>query len=194
ADPANQLIYMSYISRNAAGSKPDKVLIYNWALDEATFSDIPVIGFVPWRTQGYTQDTINSFGTQDTIPVSYDSPFWRGGAPTLGVLTSDKKLSLYEGASVEATFETADGRQPQRHFIDGLEPLVDSGLVEGAVAMRERPGEVVTYPPYQQMERNGIIPQRASGRIGRARLRIPAQAIWTKLTGNDVRAYEDGYS
>lgn len=179
-DPARQVIMWAYVPVTSSGSTPTRVLIYDWAMDEATVADITVLAMSQWLTQGVTLDDLGAFGTLDELPFSLDSPVWRGGVGLLGIFGSDNKLSYLAGSPMAAQFVTSDGQSEGRVFLKGIRPSVDTSLVSVAVAGRERDADAVTFGPAASMEDTGICPQHVSGNILRAQIDVTAGAAWTK--------------
>lgn len=185
ADPEKPLVFWAYISRDNSGTVPDRVVIYNWSIDEATTADISVEAMATWLSSGYTLDTMNSFGTLDVLPYSLDSPFWKSGASQIGIFGTDHKLSHLSGNLMEATFETADGQLSQRMIIKATRPYVDASNVEVAVHMRERDSDPVNFgdSTFAPMEDTGLCGAWVSGNIARAQIWIPAGATWSRMKG-----------
>lgn len=196
ADPINPVIMWAYVSRDNGGLTPDRILVYNWTLDEATLISVNVEALAGWLTGSVTLDTMNSYGDLDHLPYSLDSPFWQGGNSILGVFGTDHTLGYLQGPTLAATFETADGMGPTRAFVTGTEPLVDASAVTVAVAMRERDGDassgVVNFGMQEAMEDTGYVPAHASGNIARARVQIPAGSQWSLMKGVNTRAKKRG--
>lgn len=194
ADPVNPIILWPYISRDNSSTIPDRVVIYNWALDEATFADISVEALATWVASGYTLDTINSFGTLDTLPYSLDSPFWKSGASSLGVFQTDHKLSQLAGPLMEAQWTTADGQATQRLLVTATRPYIDATRVEVSVVMRERDSDAVNFADadFAPMEDTGLCGAWSSGNIGRARVWVPSGDVWTCMKGLETKATVHG--
>lgn len=194
ADPVNPIILWPYISRDNSGTTPDRVLIYNWVLDEATFADIDVEALATWVASGYTLDTMNSFGTLETLPYSLDSPFWKSGASSIGIFQTDHKLAQLGGNLMEATFTTADGEATQRMLIKATRPYVDSADVQVAIAMREKDSDPVLFSDHDftPLEDTGLCCAWASGNVARAQIFIPAASSWTKMKGIETKAQPRG--
>lgn len=196
ADPINPLILWAYVSRDNGGLLPDRLLIYNWSIDEATLVNVNVEALASWLTGSVTLDTMNSFGDLDHLPYSLDSPYWQGGTSILGVFGSDHTLSYLQGSTLAATIETADGMGPTRVFITGTQPLVDTELATVAVSMRERDGDasegVVNFETQEAMEDTGYCPAHISGNIARAKIQIPAGARWSLIKGIQTRMKKRG--
>ncbi len=192
ANPSQPLIVWAYVSSSNSGVIPDRLLIYDWSLDEATFADISVNALVQWLSPGVTLDTMNGYGNMETLPFSLDSPFWRGGSQLLGLFGADDALSLLSGSNMQATLITADGQAAGRQLIKGTRPLIDTTLTTVAVDMREADGDAVAFPAQEAMEDTGICPAHQSGNIARARLIVPAGATWSLAKGIETVATRMG--
>lgn len=181
--PQERGVLFPYISRGNSGTVPDRVLIYDWSIDEATFAEITIEAAAAWLTQGYTLDTMNAFGTLDELPYSLDAPFWKGGAPQLAVFDGQHRIGYLQGAVMRAEFETADGQGEQRVLIKATRPHIDTADVTVSVAMRERDSDPVTFPSHERMEDTGEVPAWASGNIARAHIVIGRGSEWTYAKG-----------
>ena len=192
ADPANKRILWVYVPSDSIGNTPSRGFLYDWVLKDGTILDLSVEQGVQWLTQGFTLDTIDGFGTLDTLPFSLDSSFWRGGAGALGVFTTDHKMSAFEGTNLAATWETADGHGDSRMYIGGTRPQIDTSSVTVEVAMREREADGGSYGPAEGMEDTGMVPAHASGNYAKARVIAAAGASWTSMKGIKTAAEPQG--
>lgn len=193
ANPVKPQIVWAYQSRSATGSNPNRMMIYDWSLDEATYAELTVESLVKWLSPGLTLDTMSAAGytSLDGLPFSLDSAFWKGGASVLGVFGTDHKLSLLSGTPMEAQIVTGDGQQRGRMFVTGTMPKVDAAGVQVEVSMRERMADTPTYGTSEVMEDTGVVPAHVSGNIARARITIPSQN-WTQIEGIDAVAEPAG--
>jgi len=192
--PQNSALLWPYVSKSSSSTTiPDKVLIYDWSIDEAAIAEFSVQALASWLTAGVTLDGMNTYGTLDTLPVSLDSPFWKGGAPLVGIINSDNKLAHFEGTNLEARFVTADGqRDGRRTLVEGIRPHVDTRSVTVEVAAREGDGDTVSFNASESMEDTGIVPAWASGNLARARIKIAAGANWTYAKGMSTEISDAG--
>jgi hypothetical protein len=183
ADPVNPLIIWAYVSKSNGTLIPDKLVIYDRVLDEATIAVVPAETLVNWVTAGVTLDTMNTFGTLDALPYSLDSAYWKGGSSLIGMFGTDHKLAHLLGPTLSATVETADGMGDGRALVTGLTPYIDTASCTVELAMRERDGDSVIYDEATGPEDTGVCPAWNSGNIGRARITTSAAASWTLLKG-----------
>ncbi|MCC6779915.1 MAG: hypothetical protein IT537_25330 [Hyphomicrobiales bacterium] len=192
ADPVNPVILWAYVSRNNGTLTPDRVLIYDRVLDEAAFADIPVEAITSWITSGVTLDTMNAYGTLDTLPYSLDSPFWKAGSSIVGLFGTDHKLQHLQGAHLPASLTTADGWAGPRKTVTGTIPVCDAAGVTVAIAARERDADPVVFDAPAGMEDTGECPAWVSGNLVRAQIAIPAGASWSMLHGIETKTAHAG--
>lgn len=185
-DPVGRFLVWAYNSNSNPSSDLNRLLIYDWALDEATTADLSVTALAQILTQGVTLDGMDSFGTIDELPYSLDSPVWRGGASLLGVFQDDAKLSFMSGGNLPATVVTSDGGTMGRTVIKGLRPHIDTRQITAAIAAREAEGDAVTFGAAEVMADTGVIATWASGFVARARYVTEQDAVWEKFVGADV--------
>jgi len=183
ANPVRPIIVWAYIAKNTSGEVPNKLLIYDWSIDEATTADLTVEALVQWLSPGVTLDTMNDYGTLDELPFSLDSPFWRGGSAIMGLFGADHKLALMAGPAMQATFETADGMGDRRVLVTGTKPVIDTASCTVALAARERDGDTVVYATAESLENTGVCPAHVSGNLVRAKITVPAGASWRQAQG-----------
>lgn len=184
-DPVGRRVFWAYISRDNVGTVPDRVIIYDWSIQEWSKDDISVLGFVEFITQTVSLDNLDPFGTMETLPFPLDSPFWEGGASILGVFGTDRRLAHFTGDNRAATFETSDFEiaDGQHVYVSGIEPVVDTNSATVSVAVRRQQGDTITFGPDEATADNGIAPQHAEGQFARTRVKIPSGTLWTRAQG-----------
>lgn len=182
-DPVRKYIVWAYNSNDNLGVDLNRLLIYSWALDEASIANVTVDALTQVLTQGVTLDTMDGYGTLDSLPFSLDSPVWRGGASLLGVFGPDNAMSFFSGSAMAARFVTNDAASPGRMLIKGVRPHIDTRSVSIAIAAREAEGDAVTFGDEETMADTGEVPAWASGFLARARISVLSGANWSKITG-----------
>jgi len=192
--PRFNLYALAYVSNdNVFAATPDRMLLYDWTIDEAAVADIDVVAMSKWLTQGVSLDSMDAYGTMDTLPFSLDSPFWKGGAPILSIVGTDSKLAYLSGPNMAATFITADGQvDGQRHLIQSVRPHIDATDLTVEIAARERDGDVIAYADPETMEDTGRVPCWVSGNYFRARVIVPSGSSWTFAKGLDTEHVAQG--
>jgi hypothetical protein len=97
ADPLRQIIVWSYASTAATSGQPDKLIIYNYALDKWSTASLAVNLVAPIYTAGYTLEGLDAaFGSLDVLPASLDGAIYRGGE-FLFAAAKDKKIQAFTG-------------------------------------------------------------------------------------------------
>lgn len=187
ADPLDPVVYWAYKSKSSSTAIPDRLFVYDWSIDEATYLTVNVEAMTSWLTASLTLETLTPYGNMETLPFSLDSPFWKGGVPLLTIVDGTHAAASLAGSTLAAEIITADGQRQGRSMVMATRPAVDTALITGAIAMRERDGDAiagqVVFPVQEVMEDTGQISAFTSGNIGRARYRIPAGATWTSFKG-----------
>ncbi len=182
-DPPNRLIVWAFESAASVNSTPDRIILYDWALDEAAIGHVSVKALATLLTPGFTIDTMDAFGSIDELPFSLDSPVWRGGRSVMGVFSLDNRLSYLTGDNLAAKFVSSDGFQDGRQFINGVRPIIDTSSATVALSVRERHGDPVTFRGPTAQSSTGYCPQHASGNVIRACVESAAGADWTRFEG-----------
>lgn len=190
--PNNRAVMWAYVSRENPGLIPNRLLIYDWVLDEATYADVNVETIAEWLTQGYSLDGINSFGTLDALPYSLDSPFWQGGQGLIGLFNASHVLTHLQGDNMEASIVTNDAFAPTRVLVQGTRPHIDASTLTVEIAAREGDGDSIVYEAPESLEDTGEVPAHTSGNYVRARITVPSGEAWTRANGIETMARKRG--
>lgn len=194
-DPRNKLVLWGFRSTLAVTANPDKILIYNWEIDEWGVIDCVHEYLFGSRAVGVTLEDLDAISSSlDALAFSLDSRAWTPGALSLSAFDADHKLASFSGDNLEATLETmesdiADGR---RSMVTNVKPVADTTSAVIKVGYKERAGDTLAYGSEASQRANGDCPVRVSGRYLRARMRIPASTTWTSAQGIEVEAHDDG--
>lgn len=195
ADPVRARMFFLFPSVGNDTPILDRMLCYDQTANEWTHADVEASHIFPAATAGYSMETLDALGyTLDTLPFSLDSKFLEGGAPYLAAFDADDKMAFFTGSPLAARCETADF-QPvpgRRAFVQGVIPYTDASAITVSVGKKERPQDVFTYGAASAINAQGFSPQRASARIHRYRVDIPAGESWTHLAGIDPVIVDDG--
>ncbi len=192
-DPIRPVFYWLY--RTTANDYYDRGLIYNWHARRWSALEANLTMIANIATPGITLEGLSSiYGSLDDIPISLDSRVWQGGRPVFGVIGTDLKLAFLEGASLEATIETGERQliAERRALVRQVRPLIDTSDAVARVRTRERQADAGAWSSEAAMQISGTCPVRASGRLHRFRVRVPAGAVWEHAQGVDVTASPAG--
>lgn len=203
-DYLRHLIMWAYPSRNAANGNPDRILIYNWILNQFSLVvDITCETFMRFLSIGYTLDELYTVlgYTLDDLPASLDSSVWQGGMQQLGLFDSSHTLNFLTGLPLQATIESSE-MQPlpgKRMLVTNSRPLVDitsagsAAAATVAIGHRETQQQSVTYSQEFALNQLGTCPGRASGMYLRAKCVIPAgSSNWSNFTGIEIMGAAQG--
>jgi hypothetical protein len=138
---------------------------------------------------------IEGMPTPDLFDGTFDDPSFAGGRPILAAIDSNNQYCTFEGPSLASTITTGDFQTTtnMRGFVSGVRPLVDTAQVRMAVGERDqRSADAVTWNTSTALERDGVCPQRVSGRYMRFRQTTEAGAIWSRATGIELRLTQRG--
>lgn len=193
ADPLRQIIVWSYASTAATNGSPDKLIIYNYALDKWSTATVAVDMVAPIYTAGYTLEALDAaFGNLDVLPASLDGAVYRGGE-FLFAASKDKKIQTFTGSTLSATVETAEFevRTGSHSLLNNVIPYVSlrensTGTVTAQVASRNRQVDTFTFGSASTLNNDNFCPVRSNGRYHRVRLNLSGE--WKKAQGIDVDA------
>lgn len=179
-DPQNQIVMWSFVSNEATGSEPDKVLIYNYALQRWSYGEFETEFIAPYFTAGYTLEGLDNLldvgeGIED-LGASLDSELFKGGGYIFGG-SKNKKLQSFTGSPVAATVETAEFALGQnRHaVVNRVIPLTQGGTVTVQMGTRNRQTDDQSFGTASSLNTQGFCPTRAQGRF---------HTVRCNLTGN----------
>jgi hypothetical protein len=192
ADPVQPIIYWHFYASSSSTSY-DTVLIYDWSLDRFTYAETAGQIFAGAATPGVSLDSLS--GSIDAMTVSFDSRAYLGGRPTMACIGTDKNLAFLSGSNLAATLETAETHvvdPSKRGFINQVYLRTDSTDAAVSVGMRDRVQDAVVYGSTATAEETGWASVRASGRLGRFQMTIPAGSTWSHAQGVDFEAKPDG--
>ena len=184
-DPKNRVFACGYASSSAGSDTPDHVLFYNYELGKATWAPITHEILAPSIALGVSLDDLTGDLDAD-YSISFDDPYYQGGAFYFGAVNTDHKLASFAGANVAASFEMSpamlfDGR---RTSIAWTKPLADTTDATCAAAAKVRPGDTISFPTQVAQQASGRCPQRgANGFYHAAQVEIAAGATWTFARG-----------
>jgi hypothetical protein len=174
----------------------DRILVYNWALDCWSIINQPSAIIFSGFSRTWTLEEIGLvYPVLETVPLSFDDPYWKGGNPLFYVFNSSYALGTLSGPTMQADFTTGDLEiaQGRRTRIGRVRPLGDATSgVTISIASRPRLGDAMTTNAYTGLTASGDVPVRESGRYMRFTQSIAAGAEWTYATGLDLVPHGGG--
>ena len=190
SDPYRPRILWAF--RTPASSVFNRLLIYDWQLDRWSYAIVSAQMWSSAATPGTDLDSIST--ALEDLPYSLDSRVWEGGRPTIVAVDTNSYLGFMEGANLEALIETPEVHPfpGQRAFVESLYPIVDTDDATFRIGYRERLQDQATYTSSGTIVDTGEVPLRASGRLMRVEMTVPAGTAWTHAQGVQPNAQPDG--
>lgn len=191
-DPRNRVFACGFVS--GAAARPDTILFYNYSTGRATYAKVTHERLVHARSLGVSLDDLTGDLDAD-YSISFDDPFWGGGAFYFGAFTTDHKLASFAGSNLAATLtfgpiRLLDGR---RASVGWVKPVTDSASATVAGGYQVRPSDDVTYQAAVSQQASGRCPQRGvNGFYLTAKTEIPAATSWTWARGIEFDARAAG--
>ena len=184
-DPINKLVIWAYPSNSSTGN-PDKLLIFNWAINRWSYAEIDCETLFQFLSLGYTLEGLNTVGTNiDLFTVSLDSRVWQGGDLVLSAFDADHKLASFTGATLSAILETNEFQ-----LFDGYKSLISRvrAIVDNAatiqVGVRGRDQDSVTWGTAASQNASGNCAVRSNA--FRHRLRMNTSGDFTHAQGFEL--------
>lgn len=203
ADPLTHNIYWAYCSTGNSSGYPNKLIIYNYALDKWSTAQISVQYLFRSLTFGKSLEGIGAiYSTLESVPYSLDSPVWAGGQYVLGGFDLTNTMGYLNGTPLLPLIETpqfliGDGVNTStdtRSIITVARPAYDGAGCNPAIAIAA--SDVLSSPltlgiavPANAI---GACPQRVGGRYFTAHLSLTAPGNFTHLTGVEVEMVPAG--
>jgi len=195
-DPINKLVFVAYPSQSSPQGTPDKVIIYNWALERWSYAVFNCEVLTSIFSAGVTLEGLDAYSASiETLTPSMDAAAWQGGALRLAAFDTTHALAYFTGSNLSAVMTTMESQVNDggRAFISEVTPLVDTSAATVALGSRETQNGAVSYTSESSQRPTGICPVRSSGRFHRARITVPSGSSWTYAMGVDVnKATSDG--
>lgn len=191
-DPQKEIAVWSYVSNSAQDGVPDRMMIYNYALDRWSTANIKADLVSPFFTSGYTLEQLDNISSSlDTLPASLDSRLYKGGGFLFGGALG-KKIHTFSGDQLDGVIETGETGLATGKFtmVTRAYPYHEGGSVTLEVGTRTLHSDAVSYSTPTAPNDDGFAPFRKQGRYHRARFNITGN--WSFAQGLDVEAREVG--
>jgi hypothetical protein len=179
-DPLKKLVIWNYT--DSFGAK--KQLIYNimlgrWSYAETTASFINNI-----YTPSTALESLDLFGTLDSLGVSLDSRQWAGGALLLAGVTGNR-IIIFSGLRKTGFLTTGDFSLTNAQSLVTLaRPIIDGGSGTVAIASRLNLDDATTFSSAVAADAENRAGLRSSGRYHR--IRVSPSGLWNFALAVDV--------
>lgn len=190
-DPLSQIVTWSFPSAQSGGT-PDRLIIYNYALDKWSFAEVTNDFVAPLFNASYTLDDLDSIsGSLDALGVSLDSQSLKLGKFVFGGGV-DNKIGTFTGASLAATIETGEANLVNggHALVSQVTPHTTGGTVTVQVGERARQQDAVTWGSASALNAAGFCPVRSANKFHRVRLNLSGE--WSQAYAVDYAASRTG--
>jgi hypothetical protein len=191
-DPLNQIAVWSYTSVASTTGRPDRLLIFNYALGRWSIGNVDADFIAPFFSAGYTvEDLDNLSATLDGLSTVLDSQLFRGGEFFFGGAVGEK-LFTFTGDPLQATITTGEATlsMGKHSIVTRVYPYHENGSVELFVGLRGTPTDTVAFSVGGTTNASGFVPFRAADRYQRVKMLLSGN--WSFAHGIDVEAREVG--
>jgi hypothetical protein len=197
AVPYANLILWAYHGGGTTSSLYNRLIVYNYELNRATLCELEPFEWLQANiSSSLSIDDLDPYGSIDTLTPSFDSMAWLSSKPDIGVFTAEHRFAQFSGPPLAATVETPEASLPGRRTkLHGTaRPLVEGSGNAATIAVghRERQWDSVAYAADVPVNILGNCGLRSTGRYMRLRLRLPAGAAFSHLTGIEVEPQAEG--
>ncbi len=185
-DPSRQIVCWSYVSVNAPDDTPDRILVYNYALQKWSLVETQAELIVSLFTPSYTLDALDNLASSiDSLPAPLDSSIYKGGEHFFGGSRSNKIFG-FTGTPLAGTIETSEFMMTQgRHsLMTRTVPYFEGGNVTMQVAARDRQDDTATFDTATALTDEGFCEHRVQGRYHKVRMNLAGE--WDFALGLDV--------
>lgn len=148
--PRYGLAMWAFQSTSALNDNPDKLLIYNVRNKKFALIEQEVYCIFPMHRNQWTIEMLDSFyPTIADIPYAFNNNFWYDNSTTFGCMSTDKKVSVFQGTALDWEIETGEYHTPDKEVIraDRTYPMVQKRAADVTVSIgrRFRTTEDVSY-------------------------------------------------
>lgn len=194
SDPRSSRVFWVYKSLAGAAAQFDRAIVYDYALDKWSPSEVSGEMLLSLAQPGLTLEDLDDISSSiDDLLTSLDSFPSTAATPELAAFSSAHKLGFFRGPNQEAIFETAEqGTDGKRLRINGVRPITDAVNVYASCSKRENLKTATTQSVETLSDDQGTCPQIVSSRYSRVRVRIPAAELWTYAVGVEIDVRTEG--
>ena len=170
-----------------------RIIMYHIPTKRWSYADTTVTGLGDISSPGTVLESLDSFGTIDSIITPFDSRQWTGGKLLLSGFRDDKIVN-FTGTPKTATIDTSDiETEGQKTMVNLVMPIVDNGSASVAVDSRQLLSQVSDFTdnPVTPADSENRIGFRSVGRYHRFRVQ-PSGNNWSTAIGMDITLRKAG--
>ncbi len=186
-DPVTTRVYWAYKSLNGATGAFDKILVYDWLINNWSLLSITGEYLSSSQVPGVTLEGVDTaYGSNiDTLTLVSLDDISNASLTKVAAFDTAHKLGFFSGSNLEATLITPEQGGDGRHiYINSIRPVTDAADVSVSIIAKENAAAAATtsteVTPYGT---TGLCPMRVETRYARAKMRITAATTWTYALG-----------
>jgi hypothetical protein len=179
-DPLKKLVIWNYTDNLAT----KKQLIYSIMLGRWSYAETTANFINNVYTPSTALESLDLFGTMDSLGVSLDSRQWSGGALLLAGVSANRAIS-FTGARKTASLTTGDFSVTNAQSLVTLaKPIIDGGSGNVSIASRLNLDDGISFSSPASADAENRIGLRSSGRYHR--IRTSPTGLWDFALAVDV--------
>ena len=167
------------------GGRPNKIVVYDVALDRWSFVDQEVEILQSLGGTGYSLEGLDAVSASlDSLPASLDSRAWVGGAAEIAGFDTANRMVLFSGDALAATIETGEVELNPGHktALRSFRSIVDGALPTVEVGTRNLQSDAAVYGSALTANSGGRFQTRDKARYHRFRASLSGND-WTHAVG-----------
>jgi hypothetical protein len=190
-DPRLGIVAWAYPGQGSTSGTPNRIIFYSPYLDRWSITntgDVNAEWLIRGSTFSTTLESLDAFGTIDSLMFSLDSPVWSGARSVLAAFDGSHKFGYFNGTNLAATVVTPDFQPSDtaQNLTSRARPLSDSTACTVSGSGRDRVMDTITYGSQVSMQTDGSVPLRVRGRYQRLKTQIAAAETWTNISGIEI--------
>jgi hypothetical protein len=191
-DPINSVAMWAFASTAAPTGRYDYILVYNYVNDKWSYAALDTEFLYANYSATATLESLDAYGTLDSLPFSLDSKAFMGGTLAAGLFTPAHQQASLTGTPLAASMTTAE-TGGTRIMVTGVRPLVDGATPTCAVHTRALQSAALVETACSAVsDFDGVAYCHLSTRYVRAKLDIPAGSVWVHCPAVELHYEEEG--
>ncbi len=190
-DPRNS----NYVVLVPSASPAAQAYIFNYSLKKWTTAPVSAEILFSALAEPITLEDLDAiYGNLDAIPISLDSPTFKGGGALFMMFNGLHKLGTLSGATIAATFKPglADMVTDRQTRLRWIRPITDATQVIVSIKGTDSLDTDVTETVYSNRGPRGVYRLRENWNLMQIGLQIAAGDSWTFCQGYDADGTQGG--
>lgn len=193
-DPTRKIVSWAFFSLgNSSTTVRDRILNYDWQLDEWSTATVNTSSVTRIATPGYVLDGMDGFGTLDQmIQIPLDDRFWQGGQPVFAGLDGSFNFGTFSGPAIAATLQSTTTNNPFSALENEITPISDNANSKILLGVQDKVSDPITWKSARARSRGGRVKLRGHGLNITFQETHAAGDTWTFTNGVDYPDQQPG--